>query len=135
LALGNGAFCNRWQERPLNTPVIKWRREGWNAKARPRPEVGLTWVEAEINVSGQLKGHIEVFALADDGALWHAWQVDQAPNWSKWESLGSPPVKIRGADRLTVGTNQDGRLEVFVVGGDGAVWRISQGLSTIPSHT
>jgi hypothetical protein len=77
-------------------------------------------------VEGQLNGHIEVFALGDDGALWHAWQIDQAPNWSRWESLATPPVTIRGADRLTVGTNHDGRLEVFVVGGDGAVWRISQ---------
>ena len=125
-ALGNGAFCNRWQERPLNIPVIKWRHEGWNAKPRPKPEVGLTSLEAAINVGGQLTGHIEVFGLGDDGALWHAWQIDQAPHWSRWESLASPVVNIRGADRLTVGTHRDGRLEVFVVGNDGAVWRVSQ---------
>ena len=110
----------------MNIPIINWRREGWNAKPRPKPEVGLTWIEAAINVGGQLNDHIEVFALGDDGALWHAWQIDQAPFWSAWESLASPPVKIREADHLTVGTNRDGRLEVFVVGLDGAVWRISQ---------
>jgi hypothetical protein len=125
-APGNGAFCNRWQEPPLNLPVIKWRREGWNAKPRPKPEVGLTWLEAAINVGGQLNGHIEVFGLGNDGALWHAWQIDQAPFWSAWQSLESPPVKLREADHLTVGTNHDGRLEVFVSGQDGAVWRISQ---------
>ena len=125
-ALGNGAFCNRWQEPPLNLPHIQWRREGWNAKPRPAPDVGLTWLEAAINVGGPLNGHIEVFALGDDGALWHAWQIDQAPNWSRWESLAAPPATIRSADRITVGTNRDGRLEVFVGGGDGAVWRISQ---------
>jgi hypothetical protein len=122
-APGNGAFCNRWQESP-NSGI--WRHEGWNEKPKPGPAVGLTWLEAAINVGGPLRGHIEVCAFADDGALWHAWQIDEKPNWSSWHTLGSPPVKIRAADRLTIGTNQDGRLEVFVVGQDGAVWHIRQ---------
>jgi hypothetical protein len=125
-APGNGAFCNRWQELPLNIPVINWRREGWNAKPKPKPDVGLARLEAAINVGGQLNEHIEVFGLGDDGALWHAWQINQTPFWSPWESLKSPPVKLREADHVTVGTNQDGRLEVFAVGQDGAAWSISQ---------
>jgi len=60
--------------------------------------------------------------LGDDGALWQSWQVDVPPFWSKWESFGLPPAKIREADRLAIGTNQDRRLEVFVVGQDGTVW-------------
>ncbi|MEP7305143.1 MAG: hypothetical protein ABJA98_06465 [Acidobacteriota bacterium] len=120
---GNGAFCNRWQEAPNGTV---WRHEGWNAKPKPQPEVGITWLDAALNVGGQLARHIEAFALADDGALWHAWQIDQAPNWSHWHSLGKPAAGIRAADRLAIGTHQDGRLEVFVVGQDGAAWRISQ---------
>jgi hypothetical protein len=121
-APGNGAFCNRWQEAPSSGV---WRREGWNEKPKPQeeiPAVGLTWLEAAINFENRL----EVIAFGDDGALWHAWQIDQAPNWSRWHSLESPPAKIRAADRLTIGTNQDGRLEVFVVGQDGAVWHIWQ---------
>jgi hypothetical protein len=39
---------------------------------------------------------------------------------------GKPPVKILTADRLTIGTNQDGRLEVFFSGQDGSVWHIWQ---------
>jgi hypothetical protein len=120
-APGNGAFCNRWQEKPI-FPGSAWRREGWNAKPKPRPEVGLTWLEAALNFENRL----EIVAFGDDGALWHAWQVDETPFWSKWESLGIPPVKIREADHLTIGTNQDRRLEAFVVGQDGAVWHIWQ---------
>lgn len=118
-APGNGAFCNRWQEAP-NSGV--WRRQGWNAKPKPRPSIGLTWLEAALNFEDRL----EVFAFADDGALWHAWQIDVAPNWSGWNSLGGPPANIRQADRLTIGKTRDGRLEVFVVGQDGAVWHIGQ---------
>jgi hypothetical protein len=122
-APGNGAFCNRWQEQWREGPNrVVWRHQGWNEKPKPRPEVGLTWLEAARNFENRL----EVLAFGDDGALWHAWQIDVAPFWSKWESLETPPAKIREADHLTIGTNQDRRLEVFVVGQDGAVWHIWQ---------
>jgi hypothetical protein len=43
---GNGALCNRWQERWRDGPDhVVWRHQGWNAKPRPRPEVGLAWLE------------------------------------------------------------------------------------------
>lgn len=122
-APGNGAFCNRWQEVWREGPDrVTWRHQGWNEKPKPRPDVGLTWLEAALNFQEKL----ETLAFGDDGTLWHAWQVDVAPFWSKWESLGSPPAGIREEDRLTIGTNQDGRLEVFVAGQDGAIWHIWQ---------
>ena len=101
-APGNGAFCNRWQETWRDGPdKVVWRRQGWNEKPKPRPEVGLTWLEAALNFQDRL----ETLALGEDGALWHAWQVDVAPFWSKWESLGSPPAKIRAEEHLAVGVN------------------------------
>jgi hypothetical protein len=118
-APGNGAFCNRWQEAPNSTV---WRHQGWNAKPQPRSTVGLTWLEAALN----FENRIEALGFGDDGALWQASQIDVAPNWSGWQSLAAPPAKIRQADRLSVGTNQDGRLDAFVVGQDGAVWHIAQ---------
>ena len=118
-APGNGAFCNRWQEAP-NSPV--WRHQGWNAKPKPRPGVGLTSIEAALN----FENRIEAVGLADDGALWHAWQIDIAPNWSEWNSLAAPAAKIRAAERVAIGTTQDGRLDAFVVGEDGAVWHTAQ---------
>jgi hypothetical protein len=122
-APGNGAFCNRWQEIWREGPNrVVWRHQGWNEKPTPRTDVRITWLEAALNFESRL----EVLAFGDDGALWHAWQIDVTPFWSKWESLGSPPAKIQEADHLTIGTNQDGRLEVFVAGQDGAVWQIWQ---------
>jgi hypothetical protein len=121
-APGNGAFCNRWQEQPLNLPLIEWRHQGWNEKPKIQAGVELTWLEAALNFQHRL----EVLAFGDDGEVWNARQVDQPPFWSGWRNLGSPPTKIRTADRLTIGTNQDGRLEVFLVGQDGAVWHSRQ---------
>jgi hypothetical protein len=66
---------------------------------------------------------LEVIGFGSDLQLWHAWQVDSPPFWSAWESLATPAPGIRVADRLTIGTNQDGRLEVFVVGKSSRVSR------------
>jgi hypothetical protein len=117
-APGDGAFCNRWQLAPN---ANQWRTEGWNEKPPPRvtPPVGLTRLEVALNFEDRL----EVIGFGDDGALWHAWQ--QAPAWSEWHSLGSPPVGIDAADTLSIGTNHDGRLEVFLMG-NGTVWHIWQ---------
>jgi hypothetical protein len=122
-APGNGAFCNRWQESPNNNT---WRHEGWNEKPKPTHDVGLTWLDAALNVGGPLDGHLETVAFGDDGNVWHAWQIDVKPNWSLWHGLGSPPAKVRAADKLTIGTNHDGRLKVFIMGQDGALWHIWQ---------
>lgn len=118
-APGNGAFCNRWQEAP-NSNV--WRHQGWNAKPTPSPGVALTWLDAALN----FENRIEALGFADDGDLWHAWQIDVAPNWSHWKTLGNPPPGLRLGEGLSIGKNQDGRLEAFVAGRDGAVWHIWQ---------
>jgi hypothetical protein len=118
-ASGNGAFCSRWQEEP-NSRV--WRNNGWNEKPMPQPAIGLAWLRTALNFQNEVEG----FAFGEDGSLWHAWQIDKALNWSDWQTLGSPPAKILRADHLTIGTNQDGRLEVFLIGQDGAVWHIWQ---------
>ena len=121
---GNGAFCNRWQEGDFRRgPAhIVWRPGGWNAKPKMRPDVNITRLEPTLN----LQHKVEVLAIGDDGALWNARQIDQEPFWSTSDNLGSPPAQIQGADRLTVGRNANGRLEVLVVGQDGAIWHIVQ---------
>jgi hypothetical protein len=62
----------------------------------------------------------EVFAVFNDGALWHIKSTGPG-TWSAWVSLGG---SLLGDP--SVGVNKDGRLEVFAVGGDHAVWHIAQ---------
>ncbi|GLW11550.1 hypothetical protein Misp01_66780 [Microtetraspora sp. NBRC 13810] len=55
-------------------------------------------------------GRLEVFAVADNGHLYHIWQ-NPGGGWSNWESLGSG----FGWANVAVAGNKDGRLEVFAV--------------------
>src|SRR5260370_6817731 len=79
-------------------------------------------------------GRLEVFAIGNDGFsgtdATHDWQTAAGiTQWSGFSSLGNPPP---GTVSPQVAQNQDGRLEVFVVGLDGAVWHVWQ---TSPNST
>ena len=37
-----------------------WRHPGWNAKPKPDPAIGITWLEAALNFGGQLDRKVEV---------------------------------------------------------------------------
>src|SRR5205814_3925263 len=73
-------------------------------------------------------GHLELFTFGNDGALWHSWQLDPGGEWSLWASLAHPPNIPLGGDPV-VGTNADGRLEVFSFDPQGGLWHIWQSSS------
>lgn len=75
----------------------------------------------ELKTGLNADGRLEVFAVADDGKLWHIWQDPRCRGgWSDWASLGH---KIRD---MVVVLNRDGLLEVFGIGDDQEVWHIWQ---------
>jgi hypothetical protein len=76
-------------------------------------------------VERDAQGQLEFFAHGADGALWKIQQTSPNHGWSGWQSLGAPPGLTLGGPPV-VGTNGDGRLEVFSVGTDGNVWHMWQ---------
>src|SRR6266568_3262216 len=71
-------------------------------------------------------GRLEVFVTAEYGALWHMWQLTAGGGWGSWSSLGSPSSLEIGSFTPFVAENDDGRLEAFAVGSDGALWHTWQ---------
>ncbi|HET7085440.1 MAG TPA: hypothetical protein VFI23_11765 [Rhizomicrobium sp.] len=82
-------------------------------------------------------GHLEVFAIGSDGALWHSWQMNDFVTWSPWSSFGLPPgdqlqpghhglsVGPSAVPVLSVALGHAGTLQVFAVGAKG-IWQIGQ---------
>ena len=89
---------------PLNATVT-WLTLGLGVAATP---------VVKLDAAGQLNA----FCIGDDGALWTRRQT--GAGWGPWQSLGGQ------IDLLAVGTNQDGRLEVFARGANKALWHIWQ---------
>lgn len=82
-------------------------------------------------VAQNLNGTLEVFA-SNANEIFHIRQV--SPNsdaWGVWLSLGKPSTQVSITNYFAVGQNQDGRLEVFVQGTDGAIWHNWQTASHI----
>lgn len=73
-------------------------------------------------IGNNADGRIALFIKASNNEIYHLWQ-DTASNlsiWSSWTGFGKPPVTSLSDPAL--GQNQDGRLEVFVVGSDGKLY-------------
>jgi hypothetical protein len=76
-------------------------------------------------VASNADGRLEVFAQGADQSLWHIWQTTPSGGWSNWFSQGHPNTGgIQGS--LALAPSQDGRLELFAIGNDGALWHIWQ---------
>ncbi|MCJ1323481.1 hypothetical protein MMC10_000142 [Thelotrema lepadinum] len=72
-------------------------------------------------------GRLELYIPAGEG-VWHIWQTTPNGDWSDWfkqlPNTPNGPVPTDGSAALA--PNEDGRLEMVVLGFDKAIWGISQ---------
>jgi hypothetical protein len=87
---------------------------------------GVVALSSSVVVGVNADGRLEVFVTGSDYALWHINQKQvNGSVWSGWTPLGAPiGGTLQGPPAVAV--NADGRLEVFDVASDGALWHISQ---------
>lgn len=73
---------------------------------------------SRLSTLGFDDGHVEVFGLGTDGAIWHdVWSVGKKA-WSGWESLGGSDL-VTGAAPILWG---DGHAEIFATDASGVAW-------------
>ena len=113
----DNALWQKWQVAPNNG----WSE--WKTLGTPARDTSLT---EQFTVGRNQDGRQEVFAVGSDGNVWQIWQTAPNGGWSDWRKLGQPPAGIRRSDRITVGSNEDRRQELFVMGEDDALWHIWQ---------
>src|SRR5437763_2735898 len=94
----------------------------WSSLGTPAP---LAEFPPSPTVGRNADGRLEVFYTDKIGEIWHIWQTAPNGTWSSWASLNKPP-NISFSTGTAVDENADGRLEVFTVGSDGALWHIWQ---------
>jgi hypothetical protein len=111
----DGALWHIWQTTPNGT----W--SNWTSLGLPNSMSITSPPTVEINKDERL----EVLVSAHDGAIWHIWQKAPGSVWGNWDSLGTPP-NITVNPSPFVSKNDDGRLEAFVNGSDGALWHCWQ---------
>jgi MYXO-CTERM domain-containing protein len=72
-------------------------------------------------------GHMEVFALGGDGAIWHTHlQQGVDPGWAAWASMGGTNLVTGAAPILW----NDGHAEIFATDATGAAWHNWSGSGT-----
>jgi hypothetical protein len=113
--LGSGGALHRTSQTACNGEWSRWR-------SYPTGGPNLFGSPA---VARSADGHLELFVLGDDGALWHMWQIAPKNGWSQWVSHGAPPgLLLNSAPSVAAG--EDGRLDVFIVSQEAALWHIGK---------
>jgi hypothetical protein len=74
---------------------------------------------------------LNFFCVDTSGSVWWIRQSNPGTGWGAWKSLGNPATNGGTAftatiERIQVGPNQDGRLQVFAIGSDASVYTIWQ---------
>src|SRR5262249_9841306 len=75
-------------------------------------------------------GHIEVFALGGDGAIWHRRSKAGDDSWFDWTSMGGSDL-VTGAAAIVWG---DGHGEIFATDSTGTAWHDWSGDFPSGSH-
>ena len=107
----SGTLQHDWQLAPGG----KWN----GAEALVSPD-GSPAKALAVAVASNADGRLEVFYVGADRDLHHDWQLTPNGDWNGRERLGGPCLES-GSGAVTVGRNQDGRLEVFYLGAKGEV--------------
>jgi hypothetical protein len=113
----DGAVWHCWQSQAGSDT---W--SPWSSLRAPSGEATVN----DVMIAPNKDGRLELIAITDD-EIWHRFQPrpDHDP-WSPWSSLGSPQEDVEFPCRPVVAKNEDGRLELFVMSQDGAVWHCWQ---------
>ena len=101
---------------------------GWTAHGAP-PNTDLNYNKPAL--AAGVDGRLELFICGADRQLWHIWQTTPGGGWSPWTSHGRPPQVDPTApagvwETPALALNSERRLELLVVGTDGALWHIWQ---------
>jgi hypothetical protein len=106
----DGHLCHRWNflEEPFG-PRSSSSWSEWSSLDAPEPV-------SRVACSSLTTGHIEVFAITQDGGLLHRWYEDR--RWSQWLVLATPGHVAA----LATGAHSDGYQDLFVTLRDGRVF-------------
>jgi hypothetical protein len=112
-------FAN-WQNHQSASPALRRMTTNILDTFSAAGVLALTYTPGPqaLRISRSPDGRLEVFALGNDGALWHTWQVNpQSGPWSPWYSFGgsfsSNPV---------VTQNPVVNQQVFIISTDGTLY-------------
>lgn len=119
----DATIWHRWQVEPNG----KW--SGWAWLERPGDSSSIKDIEVGKNPLGKL----ELFVLATNGNVWHQLQLVPLTNgWGQWVWFWIPFDESSITD-IELGTNSDGRLELFASASDGTLrhrWQVPAGPPT-----
>jgi hypothetical protein len=99
-----------------------WHDDGqnWRPWFQIHPETIFARDQQIVAISRQ-PGHLDLFTVGLDGAVWSSWWHDDGQNWRPWFQI-HPETRFAPATQVAAIARQPDHLDLFISGHDGAVW-------------
>ena len=94
-------------------------------------DFGANGMNPKLAVASNADGRQELYGVGSNGDVWHNYQVIGGGGaWNGWGDVGAVGAVGAGAQAgMVVGSNPDGRLEVFVATSAGVIWHRYQNVA------
>jgi murein DD-endopeptidase MepM/ murein hydrolase activator NlpD len=123
--------ATNWQQVPWGTVIANDSTcTGQTTTPPPPPPGPPPWssvfafggsAASRVAAGTNADGRQEIFVVGPYGFVFHSWQVSPNGFWSDWNIL-DVSAHFPASSTPTIATNADGRLEVFLLGSDQAMW-------------
>lgn len=111
-----GSDTHIWHSIQQGANSTSW--SSWNYLPNPTSSVGIS---PSIVVKQEADGHLTLFGIGTDGHLYYTSEANNSYGWTPtWTNLQGNLSTHAGS--LTVGRNQSGTLDVFVLDSSGQAW-------------
>lgn len=115
----NGVLYHRYET------VVSYELETWTTQWLSHGTPPGTLLTGKPAMAANADGRLELFVAGTDGNLYQIAQTAPSNGWTNWSAFGAP-AGVKLASSPAVKASNDGRLELFVVGDDGALYHIWQ---------
>jgi hypothetical protein len=95
---------------------------GWRPWFQIHPERVFDHTKQKITALARTSGHVDLFVIGFDNAVWSCWWEGDAAGWRPWFQIHPDRVFDYTAQQITAVARTQTHVDLFVIGFDNAVW-------------
>ncbi len=96
----------------------------WQPWFQIHPETTFDDSSQQIVPLSRTSDHVDLFSIGFDNAVWSTWW-EAGPGWQPWFQIHKEIVFDRSRQQVAAVSTSPGRVDLFVIGFDNAVWTTS----------
>jgi hypothetical protein len=107
---------------------------GWRPWFQIHKETVFDHTAQHVTAIVRTSGHVDLFVIGFDNAVWSAWWEGDATGWRPWFQIHPDTVFDHATQPIAAISRSQNQLDLFTVGFDNAVWSADWRQNTLYVH-